>query len=284
MKKDFLGKTALVTGGASGIGRALSQQMARYGARVVIADIDEAAAIKTAEEISDAGGDARGVALDVIDRAAFLKLAEEIAAENGSLDFLFNNAGIGITGEVRDLGEGAWNRVLDTNLRGVIHGVEAVYPIMVNQGSGHIANTACIAGLVPFPMTAAYCASKHAVVALSTALRAEAAELGVRVSVICPGTVDTGLFEAIEYFRVDREAVQKTIKPFLMPVERCAEAILRGVRRNKSVIIITLHARLVWWLYRLAPRTFLAMTAKGFRIARGRLRTPNNSDANSTVG
>lgn len=282
MKKDFDGKIAIVTGGASGIGRALGEEMGRRGAVVVLADQDASAAAAAAEAIRGAGGRARGAGLDVTDRVAFADLVEGVVREEGRLDYLFNNAGIGVTGEVRDLPPGAWDRVIDTNLRGVVHGIEAAYPVMVRQGSGHIANTACIAGLVPFPMTAAYCATKHAVVALSTALRAEAALLGVRVSVVCPGTVDTGMFESIEYFRVDKAAMLRRIAPILMPVDRCARAILRGVMRNRGVITVTAHAKLVWWLYRLAPRSFLWATARSFRAVRERLRTP--AEANATEG
>jgi len=278
MKKDFDGKIAIVTGGASGIGRALGEEMARLGAVVVLADLDAEGAEAAAEAIRCAGGRTRGVKLDVTDREAFAELVEDVVREEGRLDYLFNNAGIGVTGEVRDLPPGAWDRVIDTNLRGVVHGVEAAYPVMIRQGSGHIANTACIAGLVPFPMTAAYCATKHAVVALSTALRTEAAELGVKVSVVCPGTVDTGMFESIEYFRVDKSAILRGVAPALLPVDRCARAILRGVKRNRGIITVTMHARLVWWLYRLAPRSFLWTTARSFRAVRERLRTPSESE------
>jgi len=273
MKQDFADKRVLVTGGGGGIGRAVAEQMALRGAFVVVSDLHAERAGAVAKTIHDAGGRARAASLDVTDAAAFRQLVDEIVLEHGRIDYLFNNAGIGVTGEVRDLPDGAWDRVVDVNLRGVVHGVEAVYPHMIRQGSGHIFNTACIAGLVPLPMTAPYCATKHAVVALSTALRSEAAALGVKVSVVCPGTVDTGMFEAIEYFRVDKQAVMTGIRPALLPVEKCARAILAGVLRNKAIITITLHARLVWWLYRLAPRTFLWVTQQFYSRLRSRLRT-----------
>lgn len=273
MKRDFAERIAIVTGGGRGIGRAVAEEMARRGAVMIVTDLEANRAAEVATAIRGAGGEARSAALDVTDAAAFRRLVAATVEADGRLDYLFNNAGIGVTGEVRDLPDGAWDRVIDVNLRGVVHGIEAAYPQMIRQGSGHIFNTACIAGLVPFPMTAAYCATKHAIVALSTALRAEAAELGVKVSVICPGTVDTGMFEAIEYFRVDKQAVMAGIRPTLQPVEKCARAILAGVRRNRAIITITLHARLAWWLYRLAPRTFLWFTARSFRGVRRRLRT-----------
>lgn len=246
--------------------------MGRRGAVLWVTDLRGERAAAVAAEIRDAGGRATPAALDVTDREAVQGLIDEVAAEHGRLDYLFNNAGIGITGEVRDMPPQAWDRLIDVNLRGVLHGIQAAYPRMIEQGSGHIFNTACIAGLVPFPMTAGYCATKHAVVALSTALRAEAAELGVKVSVICPGTVDTRMFDDIEYIKVDKEAIVSRLGPALISPEKCARTILRGVERNQSIITVTAHARLSWWLYRLMPRTFLALTGRSFRLVRERLR------------
>nr|XP_061807067.1 2-(S)-hydroxypropyl-CoM dehydrogenase 3-like [Nerophis lumbriciformis] len=265
-------QVALVTGGASGIGRALALELAKAGARVLLADLDLAGAEHTAEVIRRDGGQVECYRLDVTDGAAFAALVTEAIERHGQIDLLFNNAGVGVTGEVRDMTSQAWDRVIDVNLRGVIHGIQAVYPQMIRQGHGHILNTACVAGLVPFPMTAAYCATKHAVVGLSAALRAEAGPLGVRVSVICPGTVDTAMFDRIEYLRVNKEAMVGGLGPVLMPADRCARAILRGMSRNRSIILITGHARLVWWLYRLLPRTFLAVSAAAFQRLRKRLR------------
>lgn len=273
MKRDFRGAVAFLTGAASGIGRAVAEELARRDAVVVVTDRDGARAEAVAARIRETGGRARAAELDVTDRDAFAHRVAEAVAKEGPIDLLVNNAGIGMTGEVRDLPADAWDRIIDVNLKGVVHGVNAVYPEMIRRGSGHIANIACIAGLVPFPMTAAYCATKHAVVALSTALRAEAAGLGVKVSVVCPGTVDTELFERIEYFKVEKDAIVSGIAPALLPPERCARAILKGLAKNRAIIPITLHARLVWWLYRLAPRPFLAFVARSFNTVRRRLRT-----------
>ena len=90
---------------------------------------------------------------------------------------------------------------------------------------------------------------------------------------ICPGTVDTGMFEHLESFRVDKKALAERVRPVLLPADRCARAILRGVARNRAIITVTVHARLVWWLYRLAPRPFLAVTERAFAVARRKLRT-----------
>ncbi len=183
------GQVAIVTGGGSGIGAALVRAMVARGATVVIADVDEPAAKAVAAELTGV----ISVTLDVRDAAAVADLVNLVAAEHGKLDFMFNNAGIGVGGVAEELTLEHWDRVIDVNLRGVIHGVHAAYPVMLAQRSGHIVNTASLAGLVPGPMLAPYAAAKHAVVGLTLSLRAESAGRGVRFSAICPGFVDTPL-------------------------------------------------------------------------------------------
>ena len=148
----FQGKVAIVTGAASGIGKALAGALARHGATVVLADIDEAGA-KAAADALAAGppGRVSGVAMDVTDADAVAALVQRTAEDHGHLDLLFNNAGIGIIGSVEHLSLAHWNRVIDVNLRGVVHGVVAAYPIMIRQRSGHIVNTASLAGVIPAP-------------------------------------------------------------------------------------------------------------------------------------
>ena len=136
-------------------------------------------------------GAATAAVVDVRDASGFQKLVDDTAAEHGRLDYLFNNAGIGIAGEERDVSLEDWNTVLDVDLHGVVHGVRAAYALMVKQGHGHIVNTASLAGLLPSPGLVPYAMTKHGVVGLSLSLRAEAAEHGVRVTAVCPGVVDT---------------------------------------------------------------------------------------------
>jgi NAD(P)-dependent dehydrogenase (short-subunit alcohol dehydrogenase family) len=223
-------KVAVVTGGASGIGRAVARELARRGVAVTIADLDEVAGKQAAEE---SGLDfAR---LDVTDAEAVSALVTRVNDSRGRLDFMFNNAGIAVGGTTRELTLDHWNRTIDVNLRGVVHGVRAAYPIMVDQGFGHIVNTASLAGLVPAPLMLPYTATKHAVVGLSLALRAEAATCGVRVSVVCPGFIDTRLMGR------------------LYPVEALAGDILRGVARNKALIVAPASGRAAWRGARLSP-------------------------------
>ncbi len=165
---------------------------------------------------------------------------------------MFNNAGIAIGGDARDLTLDQWRRVLEVDLYGVLYGTLAAYPIMVRQGFGHIVNVSSATGLVPQPINAPYCTAKHAVVGLSLSLRIEGADLGVRVSVVCPGYVKTSIYDNVELVNLPREeARHKSIK--MLGSGHAANAILDGVARNQAVIIFPAIVRWAWRAYRLMP-------------------------------
>jgi short-subunit dehydrogenase len=189
--------------------------------------------------------------------------------EYGRLDYMFNNAGTAVTSDARDLNLEHWRRVVDVNLWGVIHGTMAAYPVMVKQSDGHIVNTASMFGLVPYPTNVPYAATKHAVVGLSTSLRAEAADLGVKVSVACPGFVQTNIYQAATMVNLPRDKVIAKIPFRIMDVSKVARAILRGVSRNRAIITFPLHALLAWWLYRLHPALTDRMALNAIRALRG---------------
>lgn len=240
----------IITGGASGIGLALGETLIARGARVTLADIDGAGARRAADRL---GARASAAEVDVRDAATVKQLVDDTAERHGRLDLIFNNAGIAMAGEVSDMSLDDWGRILDVNLRGVVHGVAAAYPRMVAQGFGHIVNIASIAGLCPIPQLAAYSATKHAVVGLTLALRAEAARHGVKVTVVCPGFIDTPIKERTQFLNVDREAALAEMPFKFYPVDACAREILRGVAKNRRMIVVTRQARLLHGLNRLAP-------------------------------
>jgi NAD(P)-dependent dehydrogenase (short-subunit alcohol dehydrogenase family) len=192
MADSLDGKVAIVTGGGSGIGEALSVELARRGARVTVADIRKDDAERVAALIVANGGNAQAQAVDVAIEQDVRSLIEETAATYGRLDYVFNNAGIAIGGEARDLTIDQWRQVLDVNLYGVLYGTFAAYPIMVKQGYGSIVNTASAAGLVPLPMVGAYTTAKHAVVGFSRALRLEAAPETGKLSSSLPRSAGCG--------------------------------------------------------------------------------------------
>lgn len=254
----FRGKVAIVTGGASGIGRALCEELGRQGAILIVADIHAHEAEEVASAIHEAGGRAQSERLDVSRADEVHALIEKTAREHGRLDYLFNNAGVDIGGELRDMSLDDWRRVIDVNQWGVVYGTHAAYPLMVRQGSGHIVNTASLAALIPLPMETAYVASKWAVFGFSTSLSAEAADLGVRISVVCPDFVGSRFYESSRHVNVDEKRLLAQIPGFLyMTPRKCARAVLKGVRRKRSIITVGTTGRVLWWLYRHMPRLFI---------------------------
>lgn len=248
----FAGKTALVTGGASGIGRALCAELGRRGALLTATDINAELLEETVRTLKEAGCEAAAAVLDVTDATAFKELVNAVVAEHGRLDYLFNNAGIVAVGEAQDFSHNDWHRVIDVNLYGVVHGVMAAYPVMVEQGYGHIVNTASAAGLFPSAGEISYTASKYGVVGLSNALRVEALMYGVKVSVVCPGFIKTPIYGNARMLGVERDKCFKVI-PHMMDADKCARAVLRRVERNRAVIPVAGDAWLVWLLQRLSP-------------------------------
>lgn len=193
------GKVAVVTGAASGIGRALADRFAAEGMKVVLADVEEVALEAAAKELADGGAETLAVVTDVADAAAVDALAARTLEELGAVHVVCNNAGVGGLGHSTWDGPlSAWEWVLGVNLWGVIHGIRAFVPALVEQDEGHVVNTASMAGLASVPFMGPYTTSKHAVVGLSEALFHELALRGsaVGVSVLCPAFLRTKIFDS----------------------------------------------------------------------------------------
>jgi NAD(P)-dependent dehydrogenase (short-subunit alcohol dehydrogenase family) len=231
--------------------------MATRGATVWMTDIDAPGVERAARAI---GAGTHAAPLDVRDADAVRQMVERVVSEHGRIDYLFNNAGIGVGGEAHELTTAHYDRIIDINIRGVVHGVAAAYPIMVKQRSGHIVNTASTAGLLPAPLVVPYVMTKHAVVGLSLALRSEAVRYGVQVSALCPSAVETRILDAGNPGDLPKPAWHPNVRRYLTSlggepyaVDKLAEDAIRGVERNRALIIAPRSARTAALLYRLAP-------------------------------
>jgi NADP-dependent 3-hydroxy acid dehydrogenase YdfG len=257
MASSASGKIAFITGGASGIGAALATKLADMGAEVWIADRQVGPAEELAQRLCSVGGKAHAIELDVRSYPSFERAVAEAVQQSGRIDYLFNNAGIGVGGEVDSYTHDDWNDVFDVNLRGVVHGIQAVYPIMIKQRSGHIVNTASMAGLITTVSQASYAASKHAIVAISKTLRLEAERHGVQVSVLCPGVVQTPIITGGVYGRNNSVSDENLLKSAetLRPIapEKFAERTLRAVLRGDAIIVVPAWWKALWYLERLSP-------------------------------
>jgi len=197
--KDFQGKVAVITGGASGLGRAMAERFARAGMSIVLADVEPRALAKAEAEMKAAGAKVIGVRTDVSKAAEVEALAQKTLAAFGAVHLLANNAGVAEGGNVWDNTVADWEWVLGVNMWGVIHGVRVFTPIMLAQGSeGHIVNTASVAGLISPPGMGIYCVSKHAVVTLTECLHHDLAQNTdkLKCSVLCPAYVPTGIADS----------------------------------------------------------------------------------------
>ncbi len=253
---EFGGKTAVITGGASGIGRALAHKCGQEGMKVVIADIEEEPLERTSQELNAAGYDTLSVKTDVSQAEAIAHLADEALSAYCQVDLLFNNAGVGAGSTAWDSTLNDWTWVMGVNLWGVIHGIRTFVPIMLKQKSpGHIVNTASIAGLMRGHHSASYAVTKHAVVALSEQVQIELnrIEAPINISVLCPSWVKTRINEGGRNRPVELQnstpppppspkrrarwqQMQKAINQ-ATPPEEIAEITFQGIRDKKQYII-----------------------------------------------
>jgi NAD(P)-dependent dehydrogenase (short-subunit alcohol dehydrogenase family) len=240
--EQLSGRTAVVTGGGSGIGRGMCRAFAVEGMKVVVADVDEASAKQVAEELRGSGADAIAVGCDVTQRSAVESLADQTRDAFSRIDVVCNNAGVLVGGRFLDLTPGNWEWVLSVNVMGVVHGSTVFGSILAEQGAGHIVNTASIGGFLSGGDLAPYTASKFAVVALSDSLRNELAPIGVGVSTLCPGPIDTSL-PSVDRLRPDSAGAaggsSQAVAPMIaggMNPDDVGPIVVRGIREGRHYI------------------------------------------------
>ena len=195
--KDFKGRTAFITGGASGIGLGMARAFGRAGMNVIVADIDLGAAKAAAEQLVSEQIKAAPVFVDVTDRASMRSAALDSVAAFGKIHVVCNNAGVAVGGPLGTIKERDWDWIMDVNLKGVVYGTEVFAPLIKSHGEGgHFVNTASMAGMISPPGLEPYCATKFAVVAMSEGWAAQMAPQNIGVSVLCPGFVRTRIHES----------------------------------------------------------------------------------------
>ena len=192
--KEVSGKTAFITGGASGIGYGMAQAFAAAGMKIVLADIEQESLNKAAADLTAEGAQVFPVVLDVTDRAGFARAAEAAESHFGNIHVLCNNAGVACRTPLDRASYDDWDWVLGVNLGGVVNGIKTFVPRIISHGEGgHVVNTSSIAGFIPGPGNGIYTTSKFAVVGLSETLRIELARFTIGVTVVCPGAVKTNI-------------------------------------------------------------------------------------------
>jgi NAD(P)-dependent dehydrogenase (short-subunit alcohol dehydrogenase family) len=266
----FKGATAIITGGASGIGKAIAIELSRRGCEVVLADVQYELAQEVVSYIQSTGGKASAKKVDVRNFNTVKELVEETVQRTGRLDYMFNNAGSAIIGAVSNYSIDDWNLIIDINLRGEINGIQAAYPVMLKQKFGQIVNTSSMAGLIPSPGNAVYLTTKHAIIGLSLSLRMEAALHGIRINAVCPGAVRTPMMEGKGEFnksvaKISSEKLDlilheifKKMRP--MNADLFAKKVLRLVAKDKSIIIVPSPNKIIIFLYKLFPETILNLS------------------------
>jgi NAD(P)-dependent dehydrogenase (short-subunit alcohol dehydrogenase family) len=239
--RRLAGKIVVITGGGRGIGRALAHALVAEGARVAIGDLDAPVAQRTAEEL---GGGTLALALDVTDSAGFTAFLDEVERRVGPIDVLVNNAGIMPVGGLAEEADAMAIRQLEVNLHAVIHGTKEAIRRMRPRGSGHIVNIASQAGKAGLPGGATYCATKHAVVGLSEAVRLENVNTGIEVSCVMPAVVNTELGSGLPETRAI-----KVLQP-----EDVAEAIVAALERPKFDVFVPRESIGIYKVMNLLPR------------------------------
>ena len=269
--KRFAGKVVVITGGASGLGRGLSEALARAGARLVVGDIDIAGATSLCDELSRAGSTAAAIEVDVTDAASVDHLVERAVTLHGRIDYMINNAGIVAGGEFQDVSAATMRRVVEIDMLGSAYGTLSAYRQMIKQRDGHIVNIASILALMPNPMSAAYAAAKHGLGGLTRSVMTEADEYGIALTLVCPGYIATNLFKAGTYAGTMRaDQVVERIPFRLLDVDTAVARTLEAVLARKAIAVFPAYARVLWWVERLSPRLMIGLLRLMMRNQRKR--------------
>ncbi|WNG26251.1 SDR family oxidoreductase [Cystobacter fuscus] len=256
-------RTAVVTGAASGIGKALAHRLAEEGCHLALVDINGEALERVRAELALAGRKVSLHVANVADRPRMLALPEEVLAAHGHVHLLVNNAGVSVAGRFEDVSLEDMDWIFGVNFWGVVHGCKAFLPHLRREPEAHIVNLCSSFGLLGFAGKTGYSATKFAVRGFSEALRAELLGGPVGLTVVYPGAVDTNIVRAGRAVSdAQREAEARFITGRAIPTSRVASRIVRGIRRKSARVLVGLDYHLVDWMTRLSPELSQAVTAR----------------------
>ncbi len=254
------GTSCVVTGAASGIGRATALALADRGCRLVLTDVQEAPLAETAERIRASGSTVLAAeAFDITDHERVVAFAEGVHGAHGSVDVVMNVAGISTWGAVENLSHSDWQRTIDIDLLGPVNVIEAFVPKMIETGrGGHLVNVSSAAGLLGLPWHAPYSAAKFGLRGVSEVLRFDLRRHRIGVSLVCPGGVDTPLVGSVNIVGVDRDApamaqMTKRFQRHAVAPEKVADKIIGGVERDRYLVYTSPDIRAAFWLQRYCP-------------------------------
>jgi NAD(P)-dependent dehydrogenase (short-subunit alcohol dehydrogenase family) len=256
---NLTGRTVLVTGAGSGIGRSTALLAARRGADLVVCDLNEAGLAETEAQARSLGREVLARRVDVADRDQMTEFSTAVGESVGAVDLLVNNAGVGLGAEFLDTELSDWDWIVSINLMGVVHGCKLFVPPMVERGGGHVVNISSVAGYMASPPLAAYSATKFAVLGLSEALREELHPHGIGVTAICPGLINTPItttsrMRGASADPARRERVRAMYERRNYGPDRVARNILKAVQRGRVVAPVSPEAWFSYGLKRLSPR------------------------------
>lgn len=265
--RSLAGKVVVVTGAASGIGRAVACEVARHGARVAISDVDEAGLAQTADLVRALGAEVHTARLDVADRAGFAAYASAVVDHFGGANVIVNNAGVALAGDFTDLAYDDMQWIVGINFWGVVHGTQEFLPHLIASGDGHVVNISSLFGLVSMPGQSLYNATKYAVRGMSEALREEMLIAGhpVGVTVVHPGGIKTAIARnARVSSREDQAATARTFDEKLarMAPERAAEIIVAGILKDKARVLVGIDAHALHQFARITGSRYQDVIAK----------------------
>jgi short-subunit dehydrogenase len=267
--REIKGKWALVTGAASGIGRAIALRLAHEGANLFLVDINEDGLTAVIEEVRDTGVEAFGRVCDVSDTREVSATVTELLSRWGGVDILVNNAGITYYGKTERMSAEHWDKLMRVNLLSHIQFTRELLPSLLERKEAHVLNVCSVLGLIGMPKVAAYCTSKFAMVGFSESLRNEFGRQGLGVTALCPGFVSTNLFASAP---LEEKAEEHKLPPRIVCTtpERVAKAAVKAIYRNRRLVTVEPFAKLMYTLKRFAPwlLDFMFHMGRRKRIAR----------------